>query len=69
MVDAAARVHAEPGRHTGNAEPGLDGRLGGMFEAIGSLAPEDVADLVAYTVSRPRHVNLRQIVVLPTRQA
>ncbi|MFF0579139.1 hypothetical protein [Streptosporangium saharense] len=27
------------------------------------------ADLVAYTVSRPRHVNLRQIVVLPTRQA
>lgn len=59
----------ELGRHTDNAELGLDGQLGEMFEAIGSLAPEDVADLVAYTVSRPRHVNLRQIVVLPTRQA
>ncbi|MEV4096757.1 SDR family oxidoreductase [Streptosporangium saharense] len=59
----------ELGRHTDNAELGLDGQLGEMFEAIGSLAPEDVADLVAYTVSRPRHVNLRQVIVLPTRQA
>ena len=25
-------------------------------------------DLVAYVTSRPRHVNLRQVVVLPTAQ-
>ena len=40
----------------------------GMVEALGSLSPEEVADVVAYVSSRPRHVNLRQIVVLPTRQ-
>ncbi|MEV6944450.1 SDR family oxidoreductase [Streptomyces sp. NPDC051172] len=40
----------------------------GMVEALGSLSAEEVADVVAYVSSRPRHVNLRQIVVLPTRQ-
>ncbi|GGW15391.1 oxidoreductase [Streptomyces capoamus] len=47
----------------------LSGQLDGMFEAIGALAAADVADVVAYVTSRPRHVNLRQIMVLPTRQA
>ncbi|MFJ1707493.1 SDR family oxidoreductase [Kitasatospora sp. NPDC088346] len=49
--------------------PELAGQLGGMFDAIPALTSEDVADLVAYTVSRRREVNLRQLVVLPTRQA
>ncbi|WP_225822285.1 SDR family oxidoreductase [Streptomyces naphthomycinicus] len=47
----------------------LAGELDGMLEAIGTLSAEEVADVVAYATSRPRHVNLRQIVVLPTRQA
>ncbi|MER6279888.1 MULTISPECIES: SDR family oxidoreductase [unclassified Streptomyces] len=47
----------------------LAGQLDGMFDAIGGLAAAEVADVVAYVTSRPRHVNLRQIVVLPTRQA
>ncbi|MFF4412375.1 hypothetical protein ACFYY8_07560 [Streptosporangium sp. NPDC001559] len=46
-------------------EPGLDGRLGRTFEAVGALSSEDVA----YTASRPRHVDLRRIAVPPTRQA
>ncbi|MFH7595764.1 SDR family oxidoreductase [Streptomyces racemochromogenes] len=49
--------------------PELREQLGAMFTAIPALAAEDIADLVAYTVSRPRHVNLRQSIVLPTRQA
>ncbi|MFE4355679.1 SDR family oxidoreductase [Kitasatospora sp. NPDC056800] len=49
--------------------PVLREQLGGMFDAIPALAAEDVADLIVYTVSRPRHVNLRHLVVLPTRQA
>lgn len=53
--------------HVGNAE--LSGQLDGMLQAIGSLAAAEVADVVAYATSRPRHVNLRQIMVLPTRQA
>jgi NADP-dependent 3-hydroxy acid dehydrogenase YdfG len=40
-----------------------------MVDAVGTLSAEEVADVVAYVASRPRHVNLRQIMVLPTRQA
>ena len=57
----------ELGGHIDNPE--LREQLGGMFTAIPALAAEDIADLVAYTVSRPRHVNLRQSIILPTRQA
>ncbi|GGR62960.1 MULTISPECIES: SDR family oxidoreductase [Streptomyces] len=50
-------------------DPELSGQLEGMFEEIGALSAAEVADVVAYVASRPRHVNLRQIMVLPTRQA
>ncbi|MFF9816357.1 SDR family oxidoreductase [Streptomyces sp. NPDC014006] len=53
--------------HVGNGE--LATQLDGMFEALGGLAAEEVADVVAYVTSRARHINLRQIMVLPTRQA
>ncbi|MFI1722904.1 SDR family oxidoreductase [Streptomyces sp. NPDC020489] len=48
---------------------GLREQIGGMVDAVGTLSAEEVADVVAYATSRPRHVNLRQIMVLPTRQA
>ncbi|NNN30334.1 SDR family oxidoreductase [Streptomyces sp. S3(2020)] len=48
---------------------GLRDQVGGMIESVGLLAAEEIADVVAYVGSRPRHVNLRQIMVLPTRQA
>jgi NADP-dependent 3-hydroxy acid dehydrogenase YdfG len=48
---------------------GLRDQVGGMVESLGRLAAEEIADVVAYVSSRPRHVNLRQIMVLPTRQA
>ncbi|MFE3989278.1 SDR family oxidoreductase [Nocardia tengchongensis] len=57
----------ELGSHIDNPE--LAGRLDGMFTAMTALSADDVADLIAYTVSRPSHVNLRQIVALPTQQA
>ncbi|MFF1378486.1 SDR family oxidoreductase [Streptomyces sp. NPDC058308] len=41
-------------------------------EAVGSIekipSGADVAELIAFAVSRPRHVNLSQISVLPTRE-
>ncbi|OKI95205.1 short-chain dehydrogenase [Streptomyces sp. CB01249] len=52
--------------HVDNAE--LSGQLDGMFDALGGLSSEEIADLIAYTTSRARHINLRQLVVLPTRQ-
>ncbi|MFF1912017.1 SDR family oxidoreductase [Streptomyces sp. NPDC058239] len=57
----------ELGGHIDNAE--LSGQLDGMFDAIGALSSEEIADLVAYATSRARHINLRQLIVLPTRQA
>jgi NADP-dependent 3-hydroxy acid dehydrogenase YdfG len=40
-----------------------------MFEALDPLTAAEIAGLIAYTTSRARHVNLRQVIVLPTRQA
>ncbi len=33
------------------------------------LQPQDVAEVLGFLVSLPRHVNLQQVVVMPTRQA
>lgn len=60
-------TQTELATHLDNAE--LSGQLDGMLEAIGALSAAEIADVVAYVTSRPRHVNLRQVMVLPTRQA
>ncbi|MRH91349.1 SDR family NAD(P)-dependent oxidoreductase [Nocardia sp. SYP-A9097] len=57
----------ELGSHIDN--PNLSGQLDGMFAAIDAMRADDIADLIAYTTSRPAHVNLRQVIVLPTQQA
>ncbi|MHB6906183.1 SDR family oxidoreductase [Streptomyces sp. DB-54] len=60
-------TNTELGGHIDNPE--LSGQLDGMFDALIGLSADDIADLIAYTTSRARHVNLRQAIVLPTRQA
>ncbi|MGW6704418.1 SDR family oxidoreductase [Streptomyces sp. NPDC054956] len=60
-------THTELGLHMDNSA--LSDELQGMFDAIGSLAAEEIADIVGFVATRPRHVNLRQVIVLPTRQA
>lgn len=57
----------ELGQHMDNAA--LSEQLQGMHEAIGALSADEIADVVGFVTSRPAHVNLRQVVVLPTRQA
>ncbi|PNE38268.1 SDR family oxidoreductase [Streptomyces noursei] len=57
----------ELGGHIDNAE--LSSQLDGMFDALIGLSADDIADLIAFATSRARHVNLRQAIVLPTRQA
>jgi NADP-dependent 3-hydroxy acid dehydrogenase YdfG len=39
-----------------------------MYEAT-SIAPEDIAEIIAFAVSRPRSVSLNEILVRPTAQA
>ncbi|MET9759716.1 SDR family oxidoreductase [Streptomyces sp. NPDC006372] len=60
-------VESELRTHITDAE--LSQEVEGMLDAVGALSAEELADLVAYATSRPRRVNLRQIVALPTRQA
>jgi NADP-dependent 3-hydroxy acid dehydrogenase YdfG len=42
--------------------------LAAMFDAITPLSGEDIADLVSYLVSRPAHVNVATLDIVPTRQ-
>ncbi|KUN21503.1 short-chain dehydrogenase [Streptomyces antibioticus] len=49
-------------------DAGAQELVDGLVEASGALAAEDLADVVAYVTGLPRHVNLRQIMVLPTGQ-
>ncbi|MEV4703206.1 SDR family oxidoreductase [Actinoplanes sp. NPDC049316] len=43
--------------------------LDGSKETVQWLTPEDVAEVVAFTAGLPKHVNLQQITIMPTRQA
>ncbi len=51
-------------RFEGNAE-----RARSVYSGLEPLTPEDVADVVAFAVTRPPHVNLDQIVMRPLMQA
>jgi hypothetical protein len=60
----------EPGLAGGqvdNAEPST--RLDGMFRTFEAMTSEDIADLIAYVTGRPARVNLRRVIVMPTRRA
>jgi NADP-dependent 3-hydroxy acid dehydrogenase YdfG len=39
-----------------------------MYQAT-SIAPQEIADIIAFAVSRPRSVSLNEILVRPTAQA
>jgi 3-hydroxy acid dehydrogenase / malonic semialdehyde reductase len=39
-----------------------------LYKGFRPLAPDDVADVVAYVVGLPEHVNILDVVVLPTAQ-
>lgn len=64
VVPGLTRTGFAQTRWRGDAE-----RARTFFERFpGSLAPSDVADAVVYALSRPRHVNVQQIVITPTWQ-
>jgi serine 3-dehydrogenase len=51
-------------RFHGDAE-----RAGKVYQGYTPLAPEDIADAVVYCATRPLHVDVAEIVVMPTDQA
>jgi NADP-dependent 3-hydroxy acid dehydrogenase YdfG len=50
-------------RFHGDAE-----RAAGVYKGIEALRSEDIADAVLYVVTRPPHVNVAEMVMLPTAQ-
>ena len=44
-------------------------RAAAVYEGMEPLGPEDVADAVVYCASRPQHVNISEIIIMPTDQA
>ncbi|WP_299704035.1 SDR family NAD(P)-dependent oxidoreductase [uncultured Pontibacter sp.] len=44
-------------------------RAAGVYQGYQPLRAEDIAELIAFMVTRPAHVNLAEVLILPTAQA
>ncbi len=44
-------------------------RAAAVYEGMEPLRPDDVADAVVYCATRPLHVNISEIIIMPTDQA
>ena len=51
-------------RFHGDAE-----RAGKVYQGLTPLSPDDIADAVVWCATRPPHVNVSELVVMPTAQA
>jgi NADP-dependent 3-hydroxy acid dehydrogenase YdfG len=52
----------------GHNRPGVKEEIEKRFEDMDILQAEDIADAIAYVVTRPRHVAVNEILVRPTEQ-
>ena len=44
-------------------------RAGKVYQGLTPLSPDDIADAVVYCATRPPHVNISEMIVMPTDQA
>jgi NADP-dependent 3-hydroxy acid dehydrogenase YdfG len=44
-------------------------RAASVYQGFEPLKAEDIADLLVFMVTRPKHVNLAEVLILPTAQA
>ena len=44
-------------------------RAGQVYQGYQPLKPEDIAEIISFVISRPWHVNIADLVVMPTDQA
>ena len=47
---------------------GDDARARTVYEGVDALTPEDIADAVCYVLNTPPHVNVQQMLIMPTMQ-
>lgn len=48
---------------------GDDERAANVYKGLQPLTPEDIAEVIVFMVTRPAHVNIADMMVLPTAQA
>lgn len=48
---------------------GDDKRADTVYKGFDPLKPEDIADIIHFVISRPYHINIADLIVLPTAQA
>ncbi len=48
---------------------GDDNKADSIYKGFQPLRPEDIADIILFVVTRPYHVNIADLVVMPTAQA
>ncbi len=48
---------------------GDEERAANVYKGLQPLTPEDIADVILFVVTRPYHVNIADLMVLPTAQA
>ncbi len=48
--------------------PEIQERIGSRFAGIERLRAQDIADAIAYIVTRPRHVSINEVLIRPTEQ-
>lgn len=48
---------------------GDDARAETVYKGFQPLKPEDIADIILFVVTRPYHVNIADLIVMPTAQA
>ncbi len=83
-INKAMRIDLNPhkGVRIGAVNPGLvetefsDVRFKGdkerakqVYQGFSPLTPEDIAEIILFVISRPAHVNIADLVVMPTAQA
>ena len=44
-------------------------KAGNVYKGIHALTAEDIADAVVYCATRPAHVNINDLIIMPTNQA
>lgn len=44
-------------------------RAANVYKGIDALTPDDVAEAVVFCVTRPAHVNINELIIMPTNQA
>jgi 3-hydroxy acid dehydrogenase/malonic semialdehyde reductase len=52
-----------------NVRLGSEERAKAVYQGMSPLTPKDIADTILWSVQRPQHVNIQELVIYPTDQA